>query len=48
MKRPKSKKGSILGLIFKSKKTLKTKAEEKDSESRIKEKENQIKETGKR
>jgi len=36
MKRPKSKKGSILGLIFKSKKTLKTKAEESDSDSRMK------------
>jgi hypothetical protein len=30
------KKGSILGLIFKSKKTLKTKAEESDSDSRMK------------
>jgi hypothetical protein len=36
MKRPKSKKGSILELIFKSKKTLKTKAEESDSDSRMK------------
>ena len=48
MKRPKSNKGSILGQIFKSKKTLKTKAEEKDSESRMKEEKNQINETGKR